>query len=327
MYTSVDSFFTAGYSLSCSSLRSSACKLLEMNRFGRSYATIKPTEALVVQPNNNNEPKSSINHYEDTLWPDVAHPTPYEIFGLSKHVHISRNEFRNLRKRYHRYAKLYHPDLNNTVVSNVYKVGLRQLTPSEKIKRFNLVSEAYDILTTPSKKTLYDMTRSNWSNTVPRNPNFEGANMNYAANGFYSNSTYAYWNAGTWEDAREFYERYYGYKSDEELSLRTMLTIFFGMFLCVEGTVLLQKLQSSLIERSDVLDDEDIEEILSQTYENFGLDTDKLSRIRRFLWFRSWGLYRSKEDLDREAKQNESLMGIVGNNDVSQPEAVNAPVA
>ena len=325
MYTSVDPFFTASHSLSCrNSLRSSAYRLLEMNRFGRSYATIKPSEALIVRPNN--EPNSSINHYEDTLWPDVAHPTPYEIFGLSKHVHISRNEFRNLKKRYHRYAKLYHPDLNNTVVSKVYKVGLRQLTPSEKIKRFNLVSEAYDILTTPSKKTLYDMTRSNWSNTVPRNAH---AGMDYAAdaaNGFYSNSTYAYWNAGTWEDMREFNERYYGYRSDEELSLRTMLAIFFGMFLCVEGTVLLQKLQSSLIERSDVLDDEDIEEILSQTYENFGLDTDKFSRIRRFLWFRSWGLYRSKEDLDREAKQNESLMGIIGSRDAAQPEVVNTPV-
>lgn len=43
-------------------------------------------------------------------------------------------------------------------------------------------------------------------------------------------------------------------------------------------------------------------------YLNYGLDTDKWSRLRRFLWFRTYGLYRDKSDLDREAKKNERIV-------------------
>ena len=69
---------------------------------------------------------------------------------------------------------------------------------------------------------------------------------------------------------------------------------------------MLARIEDTLTDKS--ITEDNIEVELGQCYINYGLDTDKWSRLRRFLWFRTFNMYRSKVDLDREAEKNEDLI-------------------
>ena len=95
-------------------------------------------------------------------------------------------------------------------------------------------------------------------------------------------------------------------KIKENLNPWTIIGIVGGLAICIEGAALLTKIQESLSKAEFTHEESELH--LIQSYTNYGLDTDKFSRLRRFLWFRTWGLYKSKEDLDREAKNNEEMI-------------------
>lgn len=61
----------------------------------------------------------------------------YEILNINKNDSI-----KIIRKKYYRYAKLYHPDKNKN---------------KESIEKFKLISESYSILSNPRKRYLYDL--------------------------------------------------------------------------------------------------------------------------------------------------------------------------
>lgn len=265
----------------------------------RCYATERTDESLHTSRN---------NRLHDPLWPASLYPTPYEIFGIEslQRTKFSTVELNKLKKEYHKYVKLYHPDLSQSRdildASNRNKL----LTVEEKISRFKMISQAYDILTNPNKKNIYDLTRSNWSHNGPNNIN----NSDYTR-GFSSDAANEYWHAGTWEDINNFNMRQANHET-EDASHKYVYFWAFGMLICIEGSVLLTNIENSLIDKKDYgITNQDIEQGLLQSYENYGLDDDKLSRIRRFLWFRSWGLYIIKEDLDREAESNEMLINTI----------------
>ncbi|KAL3228994.1 J domain-containing protein 1 [Nakaseomyces bracarensis] len=249
----------------------------------------------------------------DTSWPKKQDPTPYEIFGLS---HGNYVDIRKLKKEYHKYVKLYHPDLSTHVqirkagllnshhAMELSSTGAQFLTNEEKIQRFKLVSQAYEILKDPVKKSLYDSMRTGWGATGrPYGPG--GAQSAYyassAAYNNFSDQSYAYWNAGTWEDVHKYQNN-----SGQKLDPWTLLIWFGGLLICMEGSSLLSRVEDTLTEKS--ITEDNIEVDLGQCYINYGLDTDKWSRLRRFLWFRTFNMYRSKDDLDREAVKNENLI-------------------
>ncbi|CAI4824650.1 AAC_collapsed_G0056480.mRNA.1.CDS.1 [Saccharomyces cerevisiae] len=222
----------------------------------------------------------------DEQWPELADPTPYDIFGIPKAG--SGN------------PKL---DKNSEKVTNSDSKSPLLLTSSEKLHRFKIISQAYDILCDPKKKIVYDTTRQGWTTSYSPRSNVNTENYQYAGSyGYHSNAQYEYWNAGTWEDANSMKNE----RIQENINPWTIIGIICGLAICIEGTALLAKIQESLSKAEFTHDESELH--LIQSYTNYGLDTDKFSRLRRFLWFRTWGLYKSKEDLDREAKINEEMI-------------------
>lgn len=83
-------------------------------------------------------------------WPTSAHPTPYEIFGLSRGGPYNK-------ARYFELAKLYHPDRHHHTSGD----GIPHVT---KLERYRLVVAANEILSDPQKRRLYDLYGLGWDN-------------------------------------------------------------------------------------------------------------------------------------------------------------------
>ncbi|SMN20370.1 similar to Saccharomyces cerevisiae YPR061C JID1 Probable Hsp40p co-chaperone [Maudiozyma saulgeensis] len=290
-----------------------------INRIGRSYhfqncryyAKVIGNDALELSRKSNRRKEP----LQDSQWPGMKYPTPYEIFGINSQVstHLTNTQLSDLKKKYHKYVKLYHPDISLSRDIADHAIMGKILTTEEKVNRFKTISQAYDILTNKNKKRLYDLNRSNWSHGRPSTTDL---NDIFRSRNFSSDDTSRYWHAGTWEDMYEFNER--NKNNDDDSSRQHKYVIYWaiGMLICIEGSVLLSKIESTLVGKVDYgITADDVEKGLFSSYQNYGLDDDKLSRIKRFLWFRSWGLYTNQDELDREAKANETLL-----NSISDPE-------
>lgn len=281
------------------------------------YATITHDNSFPIPGGNGDgSGRSPKNQLVDEQWPLAQYPTPYEIFGISTldRGNLSNRDKNRLKKTYHRYVKMYHPDLS--VSRDILDASRKNkvLSVEEKVMRFKMISQAYNILTNANKKHLYDLNKSNWSHNGPS----QNINDLYKAQNFTSDETYQYWHAGTWEDMNKFNER--GDSREKEFEKQKHVIFWaIGMLICIEGSMVLTKIENSLVDRSTYgVTENDIEHGLFRSYQNYGLDDDKLSRIKRFLWFRSWGLYSSKDELDREAKSNEDLLGTISNLETGQ---------
>lgn len=254
--------------------------------FRRSYATV---------PSDNSDA-----HY-DSKWPKKDNPTPYDLFDKADGSEV---DVRALKRRYHEFAKLYHPDISQNIriirsPINQIRFESNLLTLDEKLQRFKITTQAYEILSDPMKKRSYDTSRSGWS-YGPQNYASTMATQYPGSHGYRSDSAYAYWNAGTWEDHNDM-------KTEKEpIDVWTLFLWLCGLVVCVQATALLTRIEDSLTSKRYTHDE--TEHDLTQSYTNYGLDTDKVSRLRRFLWFRTYGLYRTNADLDREAKKNEELV-------------------
>ncbi|SCU92344.1 LAMI_0E09868g1_1 [Lachancea mirantina] len=266
-------------------LRSTRRRMLELRHL-RLYATINSAQ----------EP------FYDDLWPKTSRPTPYEVLGLP----AGQLDHKMLKKRYFAMAKLYHPDIagNITILRTKKQHHFAELSDQsilsaiDKQRRFQMVSEAYELLRDSRKKSTYDRFRSGWTHgPIARTPAYAAA----AGHGYQEHYRYQYWNAGTWEDANNL-----GKNDEKHISPWAVIAWMVGLFICAECTALLTRIEDSLTRVSFTHDE--TERDLTQAQINYGLDTDKWSRLRRFLWFRTYGLYRTKSDLDREAQKNEELV-------------------
>ena len=241
----------------------------------------------------------------DSAWPKGSCPTPYEIFGMPP----GQVDSRSLKKKYHAMAKLYHPDISNGVrilKQNTSHHTLQMdesavLSAQDKMNRFRIMSEAYELLSDYRKKSTYDRFRSGWDYGPVGNSSDSYASAAATSHGYHQNHHYEYWNAGTWEDVNNLKR-----SPENKVSVWAVVGWVCGLFVCIQCTALLTRIEESLTKVHYTHDE--TERDLGLAYMNYGLDTDKWSRLRRFLWFRTYGLYRSKADLDREAQNNERIV-------------------
>lgn len=281
------------------------------------------TKRCYAQIIDNHENSLDISRRQEPLtdmqWPISQYPTPYEIFGINSQLgnHLSKRELRDLKKKYHKYVKLYHPDLSITRdILDATRKG-QILSLDEKINRFKMISQAYDILTNINKKRVYDLNRSNWSHGGPST--MDNLNDLYQSRNFNSDDASMYWHAGTWEEMNEFNKRQQDQNEKDFAQQKYVIYWAIGMLICIEGSVVLTKVENSLVGRVGYgITEDDVEKGLFRSYQNYGLDDDKLSRIKRFLWFRSWGLYTTSDELDREAKNNETLINTISDPDTGE---------
>ncbi|AGO12922.1 AaceriADL327Wp [[Ashbya] aceris (nom. inval.)] len=218
-------------------------------------------------------------------WPKEKQPTPYEVLGLVKAASV---DARQLKKRYHELAKLYHPDTAGAESAH------ERLEEHERLRRFKLVNEAYALLSDGPRRRMYDQYATGWAHGPAR---AEPA-MTHGA----YHERYAYYNAGTWEDMQDL-------NSDRQQvqfsawGIAAWAVCMLAGFQIVAFLIRLEERYSK-----SAYTQEEADYALALAHLNYGLDQDRVSRVRRFLWFRSWGLYRTKDELDKEARTNEALV-------------------
>jgi hypothetical protein len=111
----------------------------------RQYATVHSDDASPSK-----SPSKEGNPLQDdpTQWPSCVNPSPYDVFGQRQNAPYNKARFFEL-------VKLYHPDRHQHNRSD----GLSQPT---KLERYRLVIAANDILSSPSKRRLYDLYGTGW---------------------------------------------------------------------------------------------------------------------------------------------------------------------
>ncbi|CCH58454.1 hypothetical protein TBLA_0A06620 [Henningerozyma blattae CBS 6284] len=173
----------------------------------------------------------SLKQIYDYQWPvKISNPTPYDIFNLEKKKQSI--DLGDLKKKYHEYIKMYHPDQGFDILTNKDKI----LNEEEKKKRILMIIRSYKILKTPKLKRTYDISGIGWIN------NEEDILKDQRM----SDIPYEYWQAGTWEDiqkTKEFSEE----KENEKKHLGT--SIFAGLIFCGISIKVLTVLKDLIIEK------------------------------------------------------------------------------
>lgn len=201
-------------------------------RYKSEYSTSIPTHKGHMD-------HDGIKYIFDSQWPNVKDPTAKEIFGLtSTHQHMEEVENKRLiRQRYHKYCKLYHPDISKKIrIIKSSSEPTSYLTDEEKVYRFKLVTQANYILKNPSKGNLYEQ---NWKegfshDMSPSYTRYYEQQMNANPN---------YWNAGTWE---EIHHSKTNNKNDQFNDFKMLSVILSGLVICIAGSNYLTNIEDSI---------------------------------------------------------------------------------
>lgn len=216
--------------------------------------------------------RKSIDH----LWPqEYLHPTPYQIFNIEQGAKYDKKQ---LKKIYHSYVKLYHPDISTNVI---ICQGNKILTPQEKLQRFKNISVAY-------KQLL--------SGKIYSNPN-----------NYYTQYDYPY--------SYQTYNNHNNINIHEpdpvDINPWHIMYLIMGTIVIWGGSIYLTNLQNSLhlsnqyTTNSQRIDEQDIQMAhWQELYDKYvGFSGAKMDRIRRFLWIRLW----HQEGLDSNDNNNNNI--------------------
>lgn len=153
-----------------SSLLPSKCQHQhQQRRRQRCYATAQHSQSQ-SRSQQQQPQKQSDDRLPD--WPRAAHPTPYEIFDINRSAPYTK-------KRFYQLVKLYHPDKHqhhtspssSSATTSALSSGSAKssashaqsdLSPSARLERYRLVVAANDLLSSPSKRHLYDTHGLGW---------------------------------------------------------------------------------------------------------------------------------------------------------------------
>ncbi|KAK9248852.1 hypothetical protein V1506DRAFT_527948 [Lipomyces tetrasporus] len=130
-------------------------------------------------------------------WPNKTSPNPYQIF------HISSGEVdqKVLKKRYYILVKQYHPD-----TAELPDTASDAAKAADKIirERFNRIVEAYNVLSDPARKRLYDVSGDGWNYPDPERPSVKPhERYNYTAEEWERMKNFTYetmWASGRYPD-------------------------------------------------------------------------------------------------------------------------------
>lgn len=238
-------------------------------------------------------------------WPMHKDPSPYDIFGIDQ----AQFSLKELRAKYYRIAKIYHPDIS----SNKALIGHDGdiLTDEHKSERFKLVTKAYTLLKDSKARADYDRFRLGWLKNDQMGPLNSYTNHDLYTGPPRYKYNEAYWTAGGWQDYHDLRDMSDPSLRPDKFKVLGLIALFVITSASIQGWYVLDKVESSINARQIVHDATEMD--LAQAYINYGLDDSKLARIKRFLWFRTFGLYIDKGQLDASAKQNEQLMSEIYN--------------
>ncbi|ODV73527.1 Jid1p [Cyberlindnera jadinii NRRL Y-1542] len=230
-------------------------------------------------------------------WPQHKNPTPYEVLGFYNNVNI---DSALLKKKYYQLAKLYHPDtgVNKLIVSHTGAT----LTEEHKSERFKMLTDAYSLLKDHKKRALYDQFKTGWNGVSTTAPTWRTDQQPSS----YNYQDQRYWNASTWEDYQNLRDMNDPALRQDKLKALAGIILFMISGAAIQGWFFLNNMESTLIARQEVHDT--CEAHLMSAYLNYGLDTSRVGRIKRFLWFRTFGMYKTTEGLNEGAKKDEQLL-------------------
>ncbi|CCH44112.1 J domain-containing protein 1 [Wickerhamomyces ciferrii] len=251
--------------------------------------------------------------YCHSEWPSHNNPTPYDVFNLKP----SEFDTKILRKKYFEIAKIYHPDIS--LNKNLINHKGDKLTNDHKNERFKILTNAYSILKDDKKRELYDRFKMGWN--TPEPPTLRRTTQ-YQRPSAYANQYHnqAYWNASGWEDYENLRNMNDPALRPEKMKILAAIITFIIVTTTIQGWMILNNAEKAMIQVQKIHDDTEFE--LDKAYMNYGLDQSRISRLRRFLWFRTFGLYKEKDQLDSSHKENEAILKKIAGDDYDEHYAV-----
>lgn len=146
----------------------------------RSYATV------------NNNRRGGPAHDDVPDWPKTSNPTPYDIFAMRQSDPYTKHRFFQL-------VKLYHPDRHG------HASAVHHIPTATRLERYRLIVAANDLLSDPSKRSLYDTQGVGWtgsrSATLNENVRYAEKSWRHQPGNAARNATWEDWER--WHDARD----------------------------------------------------------------------------------------------------------------------------
>lgn len=241
------------------------------NRLFKGYATISPDH----------------NSEDPIPWPTISHPTPYEIFHITK----GSVDKKTIKGKFHKLAKIYHPDSAHTSPLGI--------SPEIKAERFKKIVAAYDILKDDKKRKEFDMYNKGWEDS-PRSTmkNFYGRDFSRATHIRRTSDPEDEAWAGYHEDYRERMKHQDPayQKSEWEKHKRMVGYMLLGSFLvgAVQFFFLMRRAEGDITMRNQHSQKTYHDVYLALT--NYGFGFGKQERINRFLAHREDSLYDNIND-------------------------------
>lgn len=159
------------------------------------------------------------SHDDAPVWPKTKHPSPYDIFAMSKDAPYTKHRFYEL-------VKLYHPDKHG------HSTHAQQIPHATRLERYRLVIAANDLLSDPSKRRLYDAHGVGWSGGRSQTIN---ETMREADRTWRHREGNAAQNA-TWEDWERWYDARDG-KPKDPLYMSNGLFATVVVMMCMVGAL------------------------------------------------------------------------------------------
>lgn len=223
-------------------------------------------------------------------WPTINDPSPYDIFRLK---HASPVDKTHLKRMFHQFAQVYHPDSTKGHVEG-------GLSHEEREERFKKIVTAYHILKNDAKRKDFDLFNKGWDG-VPRTQSFYNRDWSKATK---IRTDFGGENAA-WSDYHSDYRQHMKQQNAEyqqeqwEKHKKMVLALLVGSFMIggIQFFFLMRQAVDDSEKRNTGSKKSAQDVYLATT--NYGFGFQKEDRIARFLAQRDDSLY--DETADKES--------------------------